>query len=549
MRRLVLLVCALLLLSLSFVSAQTGVILLVTSEFANVRIFPALGAEVIGSVAAGYIAPATGRSGDSQWFRIDFNGEEGWLNLSTLIVREGDPNSLPIADPRSIPFGGFESPRSGQSSQIGVVAARTSDWLRIRSGPGLGYVILANAPINSSVWVMGRSANSVWLQVNYEGTLGWASSQYLEIVGGADLGVLPIGGIVADRAPISDRTEDDYFATLRLLRDRLNIMNPTVDTLRALWTEASVTGRANCASPYPPRPSDYNVPPPLLASFYPTLNPVVTDFNDIMANTREVLDGFILVCNQPGTGNPVSQAAVQQALDIITLIDSQIRELRRRLTDLIPPDLNITLQPNECLFTFRGRSEVLRVLALNTVFLDAFSPENRSVGYCFDAVQGQVLMFQSLQLADSNIVHFIAVSPFDNPTNFIAVGRSQSGTRLLAVSPVLIPATGRYLFLLSHVGEEPPDGVFAVAISDITGLIYRPDLVVNNGQVGFQQPTPTVAVGTPGTPGGGSGCPNITFTCQQLANCAEAQACLVAGNGSLDPDNNGNPCPNLCGGT
>lgn len=37
-------------------------------------------------------------------------------------------------------------------------------------------------------------------------------------------------------------------------------------------------------------------------------------------------------------------------------------------------------------------------------------------------------------------------------------------------------------------------------------------------------------------------CPNLSFTCTQLFSCAEADACLTAGNTSLDPDNDNIPC-------
>lgn len=46
----------------------------------------------------------------------------------------------------------------------------------------------------------------------------------------------------------------------------------------------------------------------------------------------------------------------------------------------------------------------------------------------------------------------------------------------------------------------------------------------------------------------GPTCPNIRATCTQLRSCDEAKACLAAGNGRLDRDNDGIPCESLCGG-
>ncbi len=544
---------ALLLLSVSVTFAQDGITALVTSEFANIRITPALGAEVIASVPAASRYPATGRSPDNQWVRIDFNGEEGWLHISTLVVQGGDINSLPVADPRSIPYGGFEAPRSGSTSQQGPMTGTARDWLRVRAGPGLGYPILANVPINETFWILGRTISNSWVQINFQGTLGWVSIRFVSIVGAFDMGTLPIDGVVAEAPPISDATDDDYFATLRLMRDRLDLAQPTLDTLRALWTDSSFTGRANCASPYPPRPSDMNIPNQLLAAFYPTLNPLLTLFNDAMFNIRNALDLFIQTCNQPGGGNPVGQATVIGALNIISVADSQFAELRRRIAELLPPDIGIVLGPNECLFTFRARSEVLQIVQINAVYLDSFEPRNTVNGYCFDATAGTTLSFETLVL-EGNLNLFLAVAPFDNPTNFVAVGRGTTGEPFLSVTPVLLSATGRYLLVIAAQNANtepgnPTQGVYAFAIVNITGLITAPpSLSVNpvTGQVDLIQPTPIVG----GTPGGGTvggTCPSTTSTCSQLTSCDQAIACLVAGTPGLDADNDGIPCEeNLC---
>jgi hypothetical protein len=121
---------------------------------------------------------------------------------------------------------------------------------------------------------------------------------------------------------------------------------------------------------------------------------------------------------------------------------------------------------------------------------------------------------------------------------------------------VVIPATGRYLLILSDRGadvrEEPPQGEFAVLISDIDNPpnFADPALVLDlsTGQItvnyNVAELAPQQAISTPGVPvtAGPVTCPSTAFTCQQLFSCAEAQACLSAGNFSLDPDADGIPC-------
>jgi uncharacterized protein YraI len=534
----------------------------VVNEFANIRIIPEIGADVITTVQAGYLfANITGRSATGEWLRIDFNGEEGWVNVTPLTILQGNVNALPVADPRTIPFGGFESPRAGMTNATSDITGRLPEsGLRVRSGPSTGYPVLADAPRYTVFPLLGRNASSTWVQVNFEGTLGWVTTGFIEIQNGRSLAELPINGIVADSLAISQPVAEDYVATLRLLLARVDLAQPSLDQIRASWTDSALTGRAFCHE-YPARPSDYNIPNQLYAAFFAELDPIITIFNDAMFNVRKAIDLFIEVCNQPGTTNPVGQATVIGALQTVALADSQFTELRRRLNALIPPDIEVGA--DQCLFTFANQSDVLSVIGVGQLVRDSFTPRVRATGYCFDALAGQALIFETLQLANSNIVHQLSVSPFDNPTNFIAIGAGSEGNAKLTVGPVLIPANGRYLLVLSQSNMDvAPQGEFAVLISDaltVGALGSVLDIDPITGQPVIRQPTIIGATPTPfGTPFASNFdgniavsvpdttvsvvCPNTSFTCEQLSSCEQAQACLGAGNFSLDPDNDGMPC-------
>ena len=255
------------LLMVGVVSAQSGVRAVVINEFQNIRISPALGATVIDTVEAGFVFDAIdARSGDGQWLRIQYQCSEGWVNIAPLLVLEGDINALPTADPRTVPFGGFESPRSGFTQQQGAVSAAATDGVRVRAGPSRAYPTLHNINFNQAFTILGKNLCGSWYQVNFEGTLGWISASFVRIIGG-DVTQIPIGGIVAESAPPSGETLEDYIATLRLMRDRLIIAQRSLDSIRASWTDAALIGRAICQA-YPARPSDFHVQVPLLAAFF-----------------------------------------------------------------------------------------------------------------------------------------------------------------------------------------------------------------------------------------------------------------------------------------
>lgn len=526
--------------------AQARVRAVVTVEFANVRIIPAIGADVLGSVPAGFVVEANARSPENEWLRFDYLGEEGWIGVPILTILEGNIADLPVADPRSIPYGGFESPRAGTTSATSTITARLTSGLRLRAGPSTAYPELTSVPYNTVVPVFGRSPGAGWMQIAYEGTLGWVTARWLAFTTAVTFDQLPIGGIVAESLPISQATANDYIALLRLMRARVDLAQPSLDRIRTMWADASLEGRASCPE-YPPRPSDIAIATPLLAAYYNRLEPLRILFNDAMFNVRRAIDLYIDVCNQPGTRNLVGQGTVIGALDTVALADRQFAELRLRLDELIPGDL--VVGDGECLFTYNAQSQVLPIITIGQRVDDYFNARERryATGYCIDLVEGQVIIVETAQQRNSNIIHQVSVSPFNNPTNFLALSRGTAGNRLLRVGPIRITQTGRYLIVLSNdgfpssgyllgnfvmlVSNATTTGGGNLAIDPVTGDVIL-QVVIPSG------PTPISPIGTvpPAV------CPSLSFTCEQLASCEQAQACLSAGNFSLDADSDGVPC-------
>lgn len=546
-----------LLVSFATVAAQPlprpDVTVLVNRDGVNIRVLPAIGAEVIGFAQAGNTFPGTGRSPDGEWVRIDFNGQEGWIGIPVVNLF-GDANALPVADPRSIPYGGFESPRSGTTDITSPVTARLpTSGIRLRAGPSTAYPVLANIPRYTVMPLLGRTASNGWFQVNYNGTLGWIANRFIEIQNGTILD-LPIDGIVAYAPPASGETQENYVGTLRLLLERIELAQPSLDSIRGTWTTVALGQRAACQN-FPARPSDINIANPLLAAFYPILDPLQRDFNTAMANVRLAIDLWIEACGfpQPPSG-VVGQATVQGALNAIQTADFQFADLRRRLNELLPPLLEVG--EGECLFTFQNQFDVLKVIGQAQLVTDTLTSRKTVAGYCIDATAGQALRLELL-VYRGNLVPLVSLSPLDNPTNFIGVGRGITGQDLLTVGPILIPATGRYLIVVSDSVTDRTDYLdadYALLVTDIAGLTIPGPGLGKDPLTGLPiinpVPTPVPGLFPTATPSGVVACPSLLFSCQQLFTCQEARACLQAGNFSLDntsgdPNgipNNGIPC-------
>lgn len=522
---------------------RTGARVVTNRDDVNVRLVPAIGAEVIGTVDAGFAADVEARSADNQWVRIDFAGEQGWIGFPVISLIEGDLNNVPIGDPRTIPYGGWENPRAGITTVTSPYTGRLANsGLRVRGGPSRGYPVLANAPRYTVFSLLGRTAANNWVQVNFEGTLGWVASQFVEFQQGlGTLDALPIGGIVADAVPVSDPTTDAYGDTLSLMLARVNIAQESLDAMRAIWTQIALGNRVQCGN-YPARPSDYNIPLPVLSAFSASLTPLQADFNAAMGHIRAAIDAFIDICSRPQPPEGyVGQAVVTQALDALNAADGLLASLRGTLTPLVL-DVNRVPSEDECRFTYNGQSEIVPRLRIGQVRTATLSAQRYVRGFCFDASVGQSLRLEMIR-ARGNIHPRAAIAPFTSPTNFIGTVQINESGGLATIAPIIITATGQYIVIVSDLEwssrTEPINGEFAILLTDITGGGGSGQTLAVDAQGNVIVSTPTL----PGfTPGVSAVCPSIQYTCAQIGTCDQARACYAAGNTSLDTNANGKPC-------
>ena len=339
----------------------------------------------------------------------------------------------------------------------------------MRSGPGSAYVVLANAPRYAIFPLLGRTDDNQWVQINYQGTLGWVASEFVDFQQGlGTVSQLPVDGIVADALPFSDTTADDYNGTLTLMLARIDIAQQSLDSIRSTWTTIALGQRVQCAN-FPARPSDYNIPNQLLAAFYVTLSPLSSDFNTAMGSLRNAIDLYINICGQPQPpAGWVGQPVVQNALDAINQTDALFASLRQRINALLPPQGPID-NNTECQFTFQNRTQVVPRLTVNSARIAHLTAHNFVLGYCFDAGAGQSLKVEVLKVNGNALPH-ITVSSFDDPTNFLGTGDISSTENDANISPILITQTDRYILILADLnGLHNLDGNVAVLLTDITG--------------------------------------------------------------------------------
>lgn len=488
--------------------AQGPVRVVVNRDNVNIRRFPAIGAEVLASANTGTIFVADAQSPDGEWLRIQFAGDEAWVGAVVVSLLEGNPDALPVRDPRFIPFGGAEAPRAGFTDQTSDFIVRLpNNGVRIRTGPSISYPVLADAPRFTELPVLGRTADNEHIQVNYQGVLGWVRTEFVEILGNKSVLELPVNGVVASEPPLEFTDENDLFGLLRFMRERLDLAQPSLDRMRQVYTDSALGIPPPCAG-FPPIPTDFNIPVDLQQRYNATLDPLIRDFDVAVQAIRAAIELQIEICGEASSQLVItSTPVVVGGLELVNEADILFVSLRRRLDALLPE-----IGPNDCVFEFGGRVEILPVIPQQDLVIGEITLQDRAIGFCFDASPLNVGYIEILRPGGEYPL-IAAVSPLGNPTDFIVTGSSPSSPSPsnLILSPIEFPFEGRYLLVVSggdtgvarEQGLTFDDAEIAVVFADITLGTPQNFLLSfdENGQiirnvVPFQLPDGTVIGGS-----------------------------------------------------
>ncbi len=76
--------------------------------------------------------------------------------------------------------------------QTPATATVLGDYVNVRSQPARGTRVVQIVVGGSSHPALGRNADSSWVQIDAEGTIGWVSSEWVEV--GPELSGLPVTG-------------------------------------------------------------------------------------------------------------------------------------------------------------------------------------------------------------------------------------------------------------------------------------------------------------------------------------------------------------------
>jgi uncharacterized protein YraI len=161
---------------------QQGASATIAAVVLNVRTGPGVSNPVLTQVREGEAYALIGRNEDASWLQISGPGFTGWISSAYANLNVAAA-SLPVAEAGS----------SGAAT--GVLLAQSNASLRVRRGPGTNQARIAALNVGDSATVVGRTADSSWLQIRTDnGIEGWVSNSFITLVGDIPLTSIPITG-------------------------------------------------------------------------------------------------------------------------------------------------------------------------------------------------------------------------------------------------------------------------------------------------------------------------------------------------------------------
>jgi uncharacterized protein YgiM (DUF1202 family) len=149
----------------------------------NVRSGPSVAYTVVAVAHQGHAIHLLGRNANSSWAKVRLiSGQEGWVNASLITP------SVPIS---SLPF--VDAPGVTPTAVVNTGA------LNVRSGPGLSYSVVAWVQQGQTLTLLGRNANSSWIQVRTPSSqTGWVNASL--VTANVAISSLPVVGATAPAA-------------------------------------------------------------------------------------------------------------------------------------------------------------------------------------------------------------------------------------------------------------------------------------------------------------------------------------------------------------
>ncbi len=114
-------------------------------------------------------------------------------------LAESSPAPAPAEEPTPVPEPTEEPPASNTSITVTII-----NNMNVRGGPGTNYPVIGSGPAGASSTLVGRNADSSWLQVQYppsSDNTGWVYAKLVQV--SADVGTVDVVQVAPPPQPVA----------------------------------------------------------------------------------------------------------------------------------------------------------------------------------------------------------------------------------------------------------------------------------------------------------------------------------------------------------
>lgn len=112
------------------------------------------------------------------WLEILYNGVTGWINGTEADIADADTSASVVDD--------------GLPATTNATLASPTYYVNIRQGPGTQFEDIANLPPDRAAQVIGRNQSGTWFKINYDGIVGWVTTEYTRLQPGVTISDIPV---------------------------------------------------------------------------------------------------------------------------------------------------------------------------------------------------------------------------------------------------------------------------------------------------------------------------------------------------------------------
>ena len=159
---------------------KTGYVYNVSSGGLRVRKEPSTSSTVLGTLYSGNSVNIVGETGS--WYKIKYNSSYAYVHKDYITENKQESTD------NSANQGGNTSNNNTSNESINAVGIITnvSSNLRVRKNPSTSATVLGYVLNNQKVNITGKEGN--WYKINFKGSVGYISSDYVKITDGSNAG-------------------------------------------------------------------------------------------------------------------------------------------------------------------------------------------------------------------------------------------------------------------------------------------------------------------------------------------------------------------------